>query len=252
MKRFLKRMMLNLLMTVIIVMVGSLTFMYVVPAVMSGEMPAAISGGIDRSKEITQDIAHRMTDATDAAVTEIRDNPATARSVKTVQGVASNVTESLPIPAGDRPFMPSGDLAERTDTPTIKSIPRDPIHFDRVISGTVTKIVDGDTIDIEYERVRLVLVNTPERGEPGYAEAKRFTEQQCPVGSPAIYDPDSGQSGGSYGRVIATVWCFGSSYEAPEMPLNAMLLQYGHAELLPKFCRNSEFAGSNWAKAYGC
>jgi endonuclease YncB( thermonuclease family) len=35
----------------------------------------------------------------------------------------------------------------------------------------VTEIVDGDTIDINNMRVRLALVNTPERGESGYTKA---------------------------------------------------------------------------------
>ena len=32
------------------------------------------------------------------------------------------------------------------------------------------KLVDGDTIDVNNVRVRLSMVNTPERGEAGYNE----------------------------------------------------------------------------------
>jgi hypothetical protein len=45
--------------------------------------------------------------------------------------------------------------------------------------GTVTEIVDGDTIDINNVRVRLALANTPERGENGYSEAVDFVETVC-------------------------------------------------------------------------
>ena len=34
-------------------------------------------------------------------------------------------------------------------------------------NGVVTEIVDGDTIDVNNVRVRLSMVNTPERGEAG-------------------------------------------------------------------------------------
>src|SRR2546428_10970975 len=76
-------------------------------------------------------------------------------------------------------------------------------------TDTVTYIVDGDTLDVGSTRIRLALVNTPEVGEPGYTEAKQFTAQTCPVGSQALVDEDDGQTGGSYGRMIAAVSCGG-------------------------------------------
>ena len=42
--------------------------------------------------------------------------------------------------------------------------------------GTVTEIVDGDTIDVNNVRIRLSMVNTPERGENGFNEATELTE----------------------------------------------------------------------------
>lgn len=40
---------------------------------------------------------------------------------------------------------------------------------------TVTKVVDGDTIELSSgERVRLVCIDTPERGEDGYSEATDY------------------------------------------------------------------------------
>lgn len=50
-------------------------------------------------------------------------------------------------------------------------------------SATVENVVDGDTVDlaidlgfkiITKQRVRLARVDTPERGQPGFAEAKEF------------------------------------------------------------------------------
>jgi len=39
-------------------------------------------------------------------------------------------------------------------------------------SGLVTHVVDGDTIDVDGRRVRFVGIDTPERGQCGYNEAK--------------------------------------------------------------------------------
>jgi endonuclease YncB( thermonuclease family) len=67
--------------------------------------------------------------------------------------------------------------------------------------GTVTEIVGSDTLDVDNSRVRLSMVNTPERGDPGYEEATDTTESECPVGSEALVDEDDGQKG-VVGRLI--------------------------------------------------
>jgi hypothetical protein len=109
-------------------------------------------------------------------------------------------------------------------------------------SDNVTHIVDGDTLDIGQTRIRLTLVNSPDVGQSGYAEAKEFTNRTCPVGSVALVDEDDGQTGGSYGRMVALVYCHGVN-------LNAELLRTGNAVLLPSFCSVSEFARDPWT---GC
>src|SRR5436309_15520904 len=103
----------------------------------------------------------------------------------------------------------------------------------------VRYIVDGDTLDVGSTRIRLALVNSPEVGKPGYTEAKQFTAQTCPVGSQALADEDDGQTGGSYGRMIALVYCGGVN-------LNAALLNSGHAVLVTYYCPVSEFADEQW------
>jgi len=40
----------------------------------------------------------------------------------------------------------------------------------------VTKVIDGDTVHINGESVRLICIDTPERGEEGYQEATEFLE----------------------------------------------------------------------------
>ena len=109
-------------------------------------------------------------------------------------------------------------------------------------SDTVQYIVDGDTLDVGTTRIRLTLVNSPEVGQPGYQEAKDFTAQTCPIGTTALVDEDDGQTGGSYGRMIALVYCSNTN-------LNAALLQSGNAVLVTDFCAVSEFASEPWT---GC
>ena len=113
--------------------------------------------------------------------------------------------------------------------------------------GSVTEIVDGDTLDVNNVRVRLALVNTPEVGDQGYDEAKRFTESVCPVGSQALVDEDDGQKGGSFGRLIGLVYCTGSGAS-----LNELLLESNNAVVDERFCSVSEFANEYWVTPYGC
>ena len=49
--------------------------------------------------------------------------------------------------------------------------------------GKVEFIFDGDTLQVEGCKIRLPLVDTPEKGESGYEEATQFTANLCPKGS---------------------------------------------------------------------
>jgi len=109
-------------------------------------------------------------------------------------------------------------------------------------TDTVAYVVDGDTLDVGSTRIRLALVNTPEVGQADYTEAKRLTAQTCRVGSQALVDEDDGQTGGSYGRMVAVLYCSGVN-------LNAALLSSGYAVLVPYYCNVSEFANEPWT---GC
>lgn len=113
------------------------------------------------------------------------------------------------------------------------------------IVGKVTAVIDGDTLEIDGTKVRLALVNTPERGEPGYKEAKEFTMKICSVGVSAVADQDDGQPYDRYNRVVAKVTCEGVN-------LNAALLENGLAKILTTYCSKSEFRTEWWARAYGC
>jgi len=109
----------------------------------------------------------------------------------------------------------------------------------------VARVVDGDTLDAAgCGRVRLALVDSPERGEAGFEEATGFTNATCPVGGEATWRRDAGQPTDTTGtRMVAVVECGGVN-------LNAALLDAGHARFLPQFCAVSAFAGEEWARPH--
>lgn len=113
------------------------------------------------------------------------------------------------------------------------------------IEAKVTKIIDGDSINIKNYKIRLSLVNTPEKNQPGFNEAKSFTNNICPVGSLAIIDQDDKQPYDKYKRMVAKVTCSGKV-------LNSKLLEGGYAVILKKYCTKSEFSSESWAKKFGC
>lgn len=112
-------------------------------------------------------------------------------------------------------------------------------------TGVVTAVIDGDTIDVGDKRIRFTLVDTPERGEGGYDEARSFTSAICAPGTKVLVDEDDGQLSGSYGRMIAKVYCDGQL-------INEELLESDNATILTQYCRESEFASEEWASRNGC
>jgi endonuclease YncB( thermonuclease family) len=107
------------------------------------------------------------------------------------------------------------------------------------LEGIVTKVVDGDTLDINGTRIRLALVDTPERGQPGFDRAKEFVESIC-LGKKGELDVDSGQRRGDrYEREVGVVYCNGVN-------TNENLMTGKLARILVEFCDISEFSKENW------
>lgn len=106
--------------------------------------------------------------------------------------------------------------------------------------GTVTRVIDGDTLDVDGKRIRLVLVDAPERGEDGHGEATALLASLCPVGASAAVDVDDAQRGGSHGRAIATVACESGGRA---VIANAEMVKSDHASVYGEFCAVTELAG---------
>ena len=113
------------------------------------------------------------------------------------------------------------------------------------ITGQVTRVIDGDTVIVNNIHVRFALASAPELTDKGGIEAKNFIESLCLVGSKALVDEDDGQTGGSYGRTVAELYCNNKL-------VNSALLENNLGTIDKRFCGVSEFSNEDWAKKYGC
>jgi endonuclease YncB( thermonuclease family) len=94
-------------------------------------------------------------------------------------------------------------------------------------AATVTNIVDGDTIDVAINgqtyRVRYILVNTPERGQPLYAEATEANRKL--VGGKTVYLVKDVNETDRYGRLLRYLYLTDGTF------VNAELVCQGFAQL---------------------
>lgn len=98
------------------------------------------------------------------------------------------------------------------------------IHYEA--SGYCYKVVDGDTIWVEgVGKIRFVGVNTPEKKETGYSEAKEFVKEKC-LYKTVYLDIDDKKNKDKYNRTLAIV------YTDKGENLNKELLQYGYGEVM--------------------
>ncbi|MBL4595416.1 MAG: thermonuclease family protein [Robiginitomaculum sp.] len=115
----------------------------------------------------------------------------------------------------------------------------------KCFAGIVSEIIDGDTLKVNGESIRFSLTSAPELKGFGGVESKNFIETICPVGSTVVVDEDDGQVLGSYGRIIALVYC-------NDVILNQELLDANLGYLEERFCDSSEFEVTTWAQKHGC
>ena len=105
-------------------------------------------------------------------------------------------------------------------------------------TGKCTYVTDGDTIEVDgLGKIRLVGVNTPERGVEGYICSKRFVQKLC-LDKEVSLDIDDDKNTDRYGRYLAVVIVDGKN-------LNEMLLRENLAEIM--YMPPSEFYPYDWA-----
>ena len=91
-----------------------------------------------------------------------------------------------------------------------------PVVKAQSVTGTVTRVVDGDTVDVrvngKVERIRIIGLDTPETVDPRKAvqcfgrEASARAKELMPAGSEVILEPDPTQdTRDRYGRMLAHI-----------------------------------------------
>lgn len=160
----------------------------------------------------------------------------------TSQGIRQTVESGKISQMQEQPPQPEKSTPSQATIP-VKSTPSKNCSGDaRCFTGKVTGIVDGDTILVDGQSVRFALASTPEINEPMGVAAKQFVQQTCPVGSTVKVDEDDGQTQGSYGRMIAVIYCNGVN-------LNEAVIETGFGHLSFVYCDESEFSDNAWS---GC
>ncbi|MCL1950988.1 MAG: thermonuclease family protein [Turicibacter sp.] len=95
--------------------------------------------------------------------------------------------------------------------------------------AVVTRVIDGDTLEVaqdgETHRVRLIGIDTPERGEAGFEEASEFMLNTLAYFENTVWLESSGEDEDRFGRLRRYVWLDG------ETSLNQLMLDEGHATL---------------------
>lgn len=97
------------------------------------------------------------------------------------------------------------------------------IHLAVALYLSTPYAIDGDTIVIERERVRLVQINTPEIGECYSEEARRFTQQFIKEGEVKLERDLALDDRDTYGRTLRYVIKEGRN-------LNLELVRGGYAK----------------------
>jgi endonuclease YncB( thermonuclease family) len=116
--------------------------------------------------------------------------------------------------------------------------PRAPAYVYRARPG---RAVDGDTVDLDVDlgfkltaeiRVRVLGVDAPERGRPGYKEATRFVADWLDL-FPEILVETTGKVPEKHGRWLGHVWGALAPGRPVEANLAVDLLRAGHARSYP-------------------
>ena len=127
--------------------------------------------------------------------------------VATALGCDSNSTRLTPNP--DEPAISSGPPTTSFDWPSCEAL-------------TVDRVIDGDTLDlVNGARVRLYGIDTPERGEPCYAEA---TDRLRQLAGATVRLESGPRATDSYGRRLAY------AFTAEGFSIDVILIGDGLAE----------------------
>lgn len=120
----------------------------------------------------------------------------------------------------------------------------------QLIPATISKNVDGDTVDItlngKVEKVRMLCVDTPETHHPRLGvqplgpEASDYTKKILAVGTKVQIEPAIGDGRDKYGRLLAYIYINGKMF-------NEMLLEQGLARVAYIYAPNTKYVDEFYA-----
>ena len=148
------------------------------------------------------------------------------RSTLTFRTVTSAPTATAALAPTFRTVTPA-PTATAALAPTFRPVTQAP----RGDMADVVRVVDGDTIDVrlvggDVERVRLLDVDTPERGCPQFAASSAFTRARVAGRTVRLVRPPGERDRGYYGRLLREVWV---TYQGHEVNIGDELLAAGLA-----------------------
>ena len=126
-------------------------------------------------------------------------------------------------------------VKEPAVTPAIATCPAQRLRAgDRFIVPFV-RVVDGDTIKVNWHgeetSVRMLGIDTPERGHPGYREATRHLRKMIGPATEVQIEFETGRpQRDRYSRLLAYVWLGGKN-------LNVEQVRAGHSRFITRYGR---------------
>ncbi len=93
----------------------------------------------------------------------------------------------------------------------------------------VERVIDGDTVALgDGSRVRLLCVDTPERGQPGFAEATAFLRDLVEGKDVEIDSDPAHDDKDRWGRLLRLMW-------VGDRMVNAEIVKAGHSEYWTRY-----------------
>lgn len=116
----------------------------------------------------------------------------------------------------------------------------------------VTRVIDGDTIELENgQKVRLLGIDTPEKGCPGYQEAKK-NMQDLVLAKRIVLVSDGKQSTDRYERLLRYVDLGGKDIGLEQIKDNLADARYDSTDGYPKHSREDKYHKADKEKNPKC
>jgi micrococcal nuclease len=148
------------------------------------------------------------------------------------------------------------ELRELTEAPAAEPEETEDSADTAAATWTVTNIVDGDTIDVRSgigvtERVRIIGIDTPERGECGFAEAATALGRIID-GRPVTLTPGARDDRDRYGRILRYVDVGGTDAGLRLIQDGYAIARYDSRDGYGKHTREDAYVTADTATAHRC